>query len=130
MNNNEFGKCTFHLNEKHKYLLNTDNLMNYIWGKYDSFKDKINDKIVINGCDKNIMHAKFNNGKLPKGFVFYQGNQIQAFIANEYVDYDSLPLVTRIFCGGNINEELLEDKNEAIILQNFKILDEKIFEFI
>ena len=38
INNNEFDKCHYHLNENHYLLFNSPSMMNYIWGKYSDFK--------------------------------------------------------------------------------------------
>jgi len=128
MNNNEFGKCNFANDEDHYALLNIQHLMNSIWGTYEDFKARLLQKKVINGCDQSIMHAKFNNGRKPKATVFSYGNKTQALIANEYVSYDDLPLVTRLLCGGNqMNLENPLNSTENVVIQSFSLTNSKIF---
>lgn len=128
MNNNEFGKCHFADYENHYALLNIQHLMNYIWGTFEDFKNRVTYGEVINGCDKSIMHAKFNNGRKPKAGIFSFGNRTQALITNEYVSYDDLPLVTRLLCGGNqMNPEVTVNGERNVVVQSFSLTDGKVF---
>ena len=132
MNNNEFGKCHLDSYSDHYSLLNVPHLMNYIWGKYDDFIQRLVQGKIINGCDNQIIHAKFNNGKKPKASIFHYNQRTQALVANEYVSYDDLSLITRFLCGGNQRDPLARQLNETnnSVIQSFSIVDVSVFEFL
>jgi len=75
------------------------------------------------------MHSKFNMGYSPTGFIFYNTtvNQTQAFVANGNMNYDQLPLTTRLLCGGTYPDH---DNYKEIKLQAFNVLEYDIFSII
>lgn len=131
INNNEFSKCHFHENPEHYSLLNTPHLMNYLWGKLDNFKERVSTGTVINGCDNQIMHGKFNHGKKPRASLFEYNGRIQALITNEQVMYDDLSIVSRFLCGGaEQNLEINVTSSANSIIQSFSLTDYKIFNLL
>lgn len=131
MNNNDFGKCVYHENPEHYALLNTPYMMNYIWGKYEDFKMKLIKGEVINGCNQDLMHAKFNHGKKPKVSVFSYYNRTQALVANEFVGYDDLSIISRFLCGGVEKDlEFYTNSTNNAVIQSFSLTDSKIFDLL
>ncbi len=101
MNNNQYNKCKYHENPNHYYFLSNDHLINYIWGQLDDFESSVKAGLVINGCHKRLFHSKIYTGRRPLASgVYYNGNgQLQALIAHDGVEFDDLPLTSRLFCG-------------------------------
>ena len=102
--------------------------MTYNWGKYEECVVRIENGRFLDGCDSHIMHASFNMGQNPNGFIFYNKtiNQTQALIASENVNYGDLPLVTRLFCGATLPNDI--NSPNGIMLQTFNVLDVDLFD--
>lgn len=107
--------------------------MNYNWGRLDDFVARINSGRYISSCDSQIMHAKFYNGEKPSGTVFRdpETGYLKALFVSQYVDYNYLPLVTKLFCGATMpNNNPDGEEDGAVAINVFDILDYYLFDYL
>lgn len=103
--------------------------MNYNWGRFTDFQNRITSGQYVSGCDSQIMHAKFYNGEYPSGTVFRNSttNTLQAVFGNELVDYTTIPLVTKLFCGSTMPTD---NSAGSAVVNVFNLVDYYLFEYL
>ena len=99
-------------------------MINYIWGSFNDVKESIKKGVILNGCNENIMHSKVYNGRNPSISIFNNFGNLQAIMVHEFIPYDEIPLITRLFCGStslDIPKNKKQYSNNSII-HSFDIL--------
>ena len=132
INNGNLFKCGVpSVNNLHyAYLQNVDYMMNYNWGLLDHFEQRIQKGKYVTACDSQIMHGKFYNGERPSGTVYRNAQGVlQALIINQFVDYDKLPFVTRLF-GGATMPFNAGTPVSAVVVNSFDIVDFDLFTYL
>jgi len=130
INNGNLWKCGVSgtTDSHHAHLQNVQYLMNYNWGRLDDFEKRIQSGKYLGSCDSQIMHAKFYNGENPSGLVFRNGTSgvLQALYVNQFVDYNDLPLSSKLFCGAKMLIDNGKGQDQAEF-NSFNLLDYEVF---
>jgi len=130
INNGNLWKCGVSgtTDSHHAHLQNVQYLMNYNWGRLDDFEKRIQSGNYLGACDGQIMHAKFYNGENPSGLVFRNSTSgvLQALYVNQFVDYNDIPLSSKLFCGAKM---LIDNGkgSEQAEFNSFNLLDYPVF---
>jgi hypothetical protein len=133
INNGNLWKCGVSgtTDSHHAHLQNVQYLMNYNWGRLDDFEKRIQSGKYLGACDGQIMHAKFYNGETPSGLVFRNSTSgvLQALYVNQFVEYNDIPLSSKLFCGAKMLIDNGKGADQAEF-NSFDILDYPVFRLL
>lgn len=110
-------------------LQSIPHLLNYNWGLYSDFVERVTTGGFGSACDSKIMHGKFSNGDNPSSIVFRNqtSGQLQALTVVEHVPFYDLPTMTTLFCGSTNPQQAVPSD---VDVYTFDILDYYIFGYL
>lgn len=129
-NGNQF-KCGLPatINYHSAYLQSVKHMLNYNWGKYEDWVNRIQTGQYLGPCDPSIMHGKIGNGDYPDGFVYrnQSSGRLQAVVVDQHVPYVDIPTFTKMFCGANSPDGPIVN---SLDLNIYDLVDFDVFDYL